>query len=151
MSAKNSICGDATNCVWIFLVLQLGFALGSEPAIDFRRQIQPILSEHCNVCHGEDESARQAGLRLDVESLAYLGGESGTPAIVPGNSASSTMFQRISSSDPDVVMPPPDAKNPLTQSQLLLLKRWIDEGAIFESHWAFVPPVKKPLPLQHAP
>lgn len=135
-------------CVWILPILQLSFAVGSEPAIDFRRQIQPILSEHCNVCHGADESARQAGLRLDVESLAYLGGESGTPAIVPGDSAASALVQRISSSDPDVVMPPPDEKKPLSKSQLSLLRQWIDEGAKFESHWAFVPPVKMPLPIK---
>ncbi len=148
MSAKNSISVVARKCVWILPLLHLSFAAGSEPAIDFRRQIQPILSEHCNVCHGADESTRQAGLRLDVESLAYLGGESGAPAIVPGNSATSNFFQRIASSDPDVVMPPPAAKKPLNEAKLNLLRQWIDEGAKFESHWAFVPPVQRPLPIK---
>ena len=123
MSAKNSISVVARKCVWILPLLHLSFAAGSEPAIDFRRQIQPILSEHCNVCHGADESTRQAGLRLDVESLAYLGGESGAPAIVPGNSAASNLFQRIASSDPDVVMPPPAAKKPLNEAKLNLPKK----------------------------
>ena len=85
--------------VIIMALLRINLGLGSEPAIDFRRQIQPILSEHCTVCHGADESARQAGLRLDVESLAYHGGESGTPAIVPGDSSASPIIQRIASSD----------------------------------------------------
>ncbi len=59
-----------------YLALVIGhLSAGSEPAIDFRRQIQPILSEHCNLCHGADETARQGGLRLDVESYAYKGGE----------------------------------------------------------------------------
>ena len=136
------------NLVLIIPMAELNLAVGSEPAIDFQRQIQPILSEHCTVCHGADESARQAGLRLDIASLAYLGGESGIPAIVPGDSAASHMIQRIVSSDADVVMPPLDAKKPVSQAQLELLRRWIDGGAKYESHWAFSTPFKRPLPLK---
>ncbi len=123
--------------------------VAAEPAIDFRRQIQPILSEHCNLCHGADESARQSGLRLDVGADAYKGGESGKPAIMPGDSAKSLLIQRIASRDSDTVMPPPHANKPISEDQLKLLRQWIDEGAKYESHWAFSPPVKKPLPIEN--
>ena len=96
---------------WVFVFVHGSMLLSAEPTIDFRRQIQPILSEHCNLCHGADESARQSGLRLDVEALAYQGGESGLPAILPGDSAKSQMIQRILSADPDSVMPPPAANH----------------------------------------
>lgn len=132
----------------LFLTLQMGIVAGAEPTIDFRRQIQPILSEHCNLCHGEDATTRQGGLRLDVDTDAYQGGESGSPAIQPGNSAKSLLIERILSSDKDSVMPPPNANKPLNDEQKKLLRQWIDEGAKYESHWAFTPPTKKTLPVE---
>ena len=86
-------------------------------------------------------------MRLDIASLAYQGGESGAPAISPGDSAASQMIQRITSTDPDSVMPPPDANKAISVAQSDLLRKWIDQGAKYESHWAFTPPVKKPLPI----
>ena len=132
----------------LFLTLHMGIVAGAEPTIDFRRQIQPILSEHCNLCHGEDATTRQGGLRLDVDMDAYQGGESGSPAIQPGNSAKSLLIERILSSDKDSVMPPPNANKPLNDEQKKLLRQWIDEGAKYESHWAFTPPTKKTLPVE---
>ncbi|MCY2983804.1 MAG: PSD1 and planctomycete cytochrome C domain-containing protein [Planctomycetota bacterium] len=132
----------------LFLTLQMGIVAGGEPTIDFRRQIQPILSEHCNLCHGEDPGTRQGGLRLDVDADAYKGGESGSPAIQPGHSAKSLLIERILSSDKDSVMPPPNANKPLNEEQKKLFRQWIDEGAKYESHWAFTPPVQKPLPVE---
>ena len=120
----------------------LNIALATEPAIDFRRQILPVLSEHCTICHGLDESNRKGGLRLDVASFAYQGGESGTPAISPGNSATSLLIQRITSTDSDSVMPPPHANKAISGAQSDLLRKWIDQGAKYESHWAFTPPAK---------
>lgn len=134
--------------VWGVMFLHASILLSAESPIDFRRQIQPILSEHCNLCHGADESARQSGLRLDVEADALKGGESGMPAILRGDSAKSQMIQRILSADPDSVMPPPAANKPVSEHQIQLLRQWIDEGARYESHWAFSPPVKKPLPIE---
>jgi len=135
---------------WVFLTTlsDFDFAMGTEPAIDFRRQIQPLLSEHCNLCHGADESKRHGGLRLDVPSLAFKGGESGTPAISPGNSVASLMIQRITSSDPESIMPPPHANKALSAAQIKVLCKWIDEGAKYESHWAFALPVKAALPIE---
>ena len=123
-------------------------SVGAEQTIDFRRQIQPILSEHCNLCHGADETARQSGLRLDLEADAHRGGDSGLPAILPGDSAKSLVIQRITSGDTDSVMPPPHANKPVSASQIKLLRQWIDEGARYESHWAFSVPIKKPLPIE---
>ena len=135
---------------WLLLAAFLDFhiALATESVIDFRRQILPILSEHCNICHGADESNRKAGLRLDIASFAYQGGESGAPAISPGNSAASLLIQRVTSTDPDSVMPPPQANKAISGTQSDLLRKWIDQGAKFDSHWAFTPPVKNPLPIE---
>ncbi len=137
-----------TSWVLLTFVSDFNFAIGTEPAIDFRRQIQPLLSEHCNLCHGADESKRQGGLRLDVPSMATKGGESGTPAISPGNSAASLLIQRITSSDPDSIMPPPHANKALSNAQIEVLRKWIDQGAKFESHWAFTAPIKKASPIE---
>ncbi len=146
VSMENTSC--LLKSTVLFMTLQMGALVGAEPTIDFRRQIQPILSEHCNLCHGEDPTTRQGGLRLDVDADAYKGGESGSPAIQPGNSAKSLLIERILSTDNDSVMPPPNANKPLKEEQKKLLRQWIDEGAKYESHWAFTPPVKKPLPVE---
>ena len=109
-------------------------------SISFNRDIRQILSENCFACHGPDSGNRQAGLRLDVAEQATRELESGGRAIVPGNIDLSEMVARIVSTDPDVVMPPPDAKiGRLTDEQVDLVKRWIAQGAAYEPHWAFVP------------
>jgi hypothetical protein len=113
---------------------------------DFERDIQPILAEHCAHCHGIDESTRQGGLRLDIRQNALQGGDSGTPAIVPGKPAESEIVARIRSTDPDVIMPPPREKKPLSPEQMRLLEEWIAAGADYEPHWAFVAPKKATVP-----
>jgi len=118
-----------------------------EPAaparISFNRDIRPILSDNCFACHGPDSGNRQAGLRLDRFDDATAELESGTRAIVPEKAAESELVARITASDPDVVMPPPEAKiGRLSSEQVALLERWIAEGAKYEPHWAFVPPTK---------
>ncbi len=134
--------------LFLYLALNvLGHAHAGEQSIDFRRQIQPIFSEHCNLCHGADATARQSGLRIDIESFALAGGDSGLPAIMPGNSSESLIIKRITSTDPDSIMPPPHVKNPLNDAQTKLIRTWIDEGAKYESHWSFELPKKKEPPL----
>ncbi len=125
-----------------------GMALfAAEPsAPDFERDIQPILAEHCSACHGVDAAARQAGLRLDTRDGALAGGDSGPTAIVPGSSAVSLLTHRIRATDATTVMPPPEAQNPLTESQQTLLERWIDSGAPYAAHWAFSAPKRLPVP-----
>jgi hypothetical protein len=109
--------------------------------LDFNRDIRPILSENCFYCHGQDGNKRQADLRLDVREAAVA-----AEAIVPGTPGSSTLLERIHSTDPDVLMPPPDSNRRLSDDQKRLLQRWIAEGAEYEPHWAFAPPVRPALP-----
>jgi hypothetical protein len=125
-----------TKLCWIFLLTNLGLA----QEVDFRKQIQPILSEHCWQCHGVDESTRQGALRLDIRDSALSGGDSSVPAIVPGNAAQSQLVSRILSPDADLVMPPASLQKPLSPEQIALLKRWIEQGAPYDKHWAFAPP-----------
>lgn len=109
--------------------------------IEFNRQIRPILSENCFYCHGQDANHRAADLRLDVFEDAVSGG-----AVVPHDSDSSQLMARILDSDPDLQMPPPTSNRRLSDEQKELLRQWIDQGAEYEQHWAFIPPVQSPLP-----
>ncbi len=110
-------------------------APGEEP-IRFSRDILPILSDNCFHCHGSSESGRQADLRLDVEELAKAD-RGGTRAIEPSNSAKSLIIERMTSSDPELVMPPPKSNRKVTPAQVELVKKWIDQGATWGTHWAF--------------
>ena len=127
------------------ILSQLAWALSvvaaePSPRLSFNRDIRPILSDNCFACHGPDSGNRQAGLRLDVAERATAELESGTRAIVPGKADASELLARIVATDADTVMPPPEAKlGRLTPEQVALLRRWIDEGAAYEPHWAFVP------------
>ena len=114
-------------------------------APDYNRDIKPILAENCFSCHGFDEKARKAKLRLDVAADARRERNGLTP-IKPGDATGSEVWQRLISRDPDEVMPPPDAHRTLTEAQRELIRRWIDSGANYAEHWAFVPPVRPPVP-----
>ena len=113
---------------------------GTPAKIDFSRDIRPILSENCFHCHGPDTKHRAGDLRLDIEEAAKAN------SITPGHSDQSELYARISGNDPDLKMPPPDSNKKLTPAQVELLKRWINEGAEWTSHWAFLPPQKSALP-----
>ena len=119
----------------------------SKPTIDFTRQIRPILSEHCFACHGPDAKQRKAKLRLDTKAGAFVELDSGDGfALVPGKPAESTLLKRISAVDPMTVMPPPKFAKPLTPEQGSLLRTWIEQGANWSEHWAFVAPQRPALP-----
>jgi hypothetical protein len=105
--------------------------------IDFSRDVLPILSNHCFQCHGPDARARKAKLRLDTPDGALRKED---PVIVPGSSAESELIRRVSSSEAGEVMPPARTNRKLTAAQIQTLRRWIDEGAKWGKHWAFVPP-----------
>ena len=113
--------------------------------IRFARDIQPILSDHCYVCHGPDAKERKADFRLDLREDAFrdLGGYFG---IVPHKPDESEIIARIHAADPDDVMPPVDAKLALTDREKALIKTWITQGAKWEDHWAFVAPQRPPVP-----
>lgn len=121
----------------------LGQVGQANETIDFNRDIRPILSDRCFRCHGPDEEARQAELRLDVADNAEgpFQDRDGTPAIAPGDLAGSALWERINTSDADLVMPPVDANlKPLSPAQRALFKEWILGGAEYKQHWAFAPP-----------
>jgi hypothetical protein len=113
------------------------------PPVDFNRDIRPILATQCYACHGPDDKARKADLRLDVRDIAVKSG-----AIAPGKPDASTLLQRITSKDPDEVMPPVKSKKPpLTPEQIDLFKRWVAEGAKYSEHWSFAKLTRPTVPL----
>jgi hypothetical protein len=139
---------------WLWLALCIPtFAKDSiaKDSIEFNRDIQPILAEHCYHCHGRDEAARQGGLRLDDREAALRGGETAGAAITPGQPEKSAILARILSQDPDLVMPPPQEKKALKPLEIEKLRRWIQEGATYSGHWAFLPPVQAPVPQIKTP
>jgi hypothetical protein len=99
--------------------------------VSFRDDVRPILSNHCFACHGPDEEHNEAGVRLDIADEVDL----------------DEVIARITSTDPDLVMPPPQLNKPLNDKQVVALTRWIEDGAPYEKHWAFVPPTKVVLPV----
>ncbi len=131
------------------VLLAPAWAWAADSAPSFTREIKGILSNRCVRCHGPDPEARAGGgdegLRLDTfaGATADLGGHA---AIVPGKPDESELIARITSTDPDLVMPPPEAGERLPDKQVDLLKRWIAAGATYEPHWAYVPPKRSPVP-----
>lgn len=118
-------------------------------AVSYNRDIRPILSDKCFACHGPDVNKVKAGLRLDIPSRAFaeLEKNKGHYAIVPGFPEKSELIVRIESNDPKIMMPLPESHlTKLTKDEIALFKRWIQEGAKYEKHWAFVAPVKAALP-----
>jgi acetyl esterase/lipase len=114
-------------------------------AVDFNRDVRPILAANCLACHGPDEHARQAKLRLDTPEGATAD-RGGYQALKPGDPQASELIRRITTNDPDEHMPPPDSKKTLTAAQIETLRRWVAEGGRYEQHWAFVPPKRPALP-----
>ena len=127
------------------LPLALGWAEAAEQSVNFSREIRPILSQYCFACHGPDEEQRKAKLRLDTKEGA-ISSEDGVHIIKPGASGESELIKRIMSGDEDEVMPPPKDGVKLSAEQIELLKRWVDQGAKWETHWAFEKPVRPELP-----
>jgi hypothetical protein len=119
---------------------------GADDTIDFNRDIRPILSNNCYLCHGFDEEGRQADLRLDHFDAATAQREDGSVAIVPHDATKSLVMERIATDDADLRMPPPDSGKSLSPQQIELLRRWIDSGAQYDQHWSFVAPVRPELP-----
>jgi hypothetical protein len=114
--------------------------------VQFSRDVLPILSTHCFTCHGPDAKLQKAGLRLDLFETATKKLKSGSRAVVPGNVKDSELIGRIFAAEPSERMPPSSAKKTLTDAEKALLKRWIEEGAEYQRHWAFVVPKRPALP-----
>src|SRR5207244_5081596 len=115
------------------LLLVAAATSAAEPRISFTRQIKPILANKCFACHGPDEKERKAELRLDVRHEAV-------PAVIkPGDGEHSEVIVRITTDDVEMRMPPKDSKKPaITADETKLIRRWIDEGAEYDAHWAYV-------------
>ncbi|QDU99180.1 PSD1 and planctomycete cytochrome C domain-containing protein [Lignipirellula cremea] len=123
---------------WLVMVLLGVSAATAEEPMQFNRDIRPLLSQNCFRCHGPDAEQRQGDLRLDTEAgirQAFAGGLADSPA-----------WERIASTDPDEQMPPPDSNLTLNSQQLGAVKQWLAEGAKWQGHWAFLPPVRSPAP-----
>jgi hypothetical protein len=125
-------------------------AAGAAPAskVEFNRDVRPILSDTCFKCHGFDKGARKADLRLDVrdEALAPRHGDNPMIPIVPGDPGRSAIWKRIITTDKDDLMPPPDSHLVLSDAQKDTIKRWIEQGAEYQPHWAFLPVKQPPVP-----
>ncbi len=137
----------------VIAALAGGFGRASPPLppapereIDFNRDVRPILSNNCYNCHGPDSASREAGLRFDMRESAVGELESGGWAIVPGDAAASEMISRITHTDPDEIMPPPDSGKTLSPEQIETLRLWVESGAEYRRHWSFEPPFKRTLP-----
>ncbi|MBU6173002.1 MAG: DUF1553 domain-containing protein [Planctomycetes bacterium] len=115
--------------------------VGASDRLEFNRDVRPILSDNCFYCHGPDANHRQADLRLDIRESAVA-----HKAITPENSDLSGLVQRVSSSDPEHLMPPPTSNKKLSERDKEILKRWIAEGAEYQQHWSFEKPVKPAVP-----
>ncbi len=117
-------------------------------SVSYNFDIRPILSDKCYACHGPDANKRQAGLRLDVAENAYKALEDNPTAhaLVPGKPLLSQVFVRISSEDSTMRMPPPESNLSLTGHEIKLIEKWIQQGAQYESHWAFTPPINPEIP-----
>jgi hypothetical protein len=138
---------------WFVLMLLGSFVVNSinitnaadQEKIGFNKHIRPILSNKCFACHGFDAGHREADLRLDIAEGAFadLGGHA---AIVPGNVKASELWRRINATDESEIMPPPESHKEITAEDKALIKAWIEQGAPYQLHWAFEPPVDHPVP-----
>ncbi len=121
-------------------------ARAADRRVDFNRDVLPVLSDNCFACHGPDEKTRKAKLRLDTREGAL---RSKDPVIVPGKASQSELIKRLTTKVPDDVMPPPDSKRKPTAPQIETLRRWIDQGAKWATHWAYAPPQRPEVPNIH--
>lgn len=116
------------------------------PAVNFLRDIKPILSDKCFHCHGPDSQTRQADLRLDSREAVEASG-----VVEPGDASASMLFERISATDDELRMPPPDSNRSLSKREINLIRRWIESGAEYPPHWSFIPPKKSTIKVAEGP
>ena len=122
----------------------VAFAEAIPEKVEYNRDVRPILSDNCFFCHGPDANHREADLRLDLREAAI-------EKLAPGKPNESELVARIISQDPDLRMPPPEANKELTPQQIEILKRWVEQGAGYQKHWSYEPPVKPAIPAGQQP
>nr|NIP17666.1 DUF1549 domain-containing protein [Xanthomonadales bacterium]NIX12456.1 DUF1549 domain-containing protein [Xanthomonadales bacterium] len=125
----------------ILALLTTGLLPAFSAPLSYNRDVRPILAENCFACHGPDQAARKAKLRLDVRDEALT-----KMAFVPGNAEDSELVYRIGTDDQDDLMPPPDSHKSLSPEQKKILKDWIAQGAEYEAHWAYLKPAQSAVP-----
>ncbi len=128
-----------------FLALPVTVGHAATPALDFDKDIRPILSENCYACHGPDQKKRKADLRLDTKEGLFSTPDD-KPTIVPGASAKSEIYLRLTNPDEKDRMPPAKFGKRPTDQQVALIKQWIDQGAVYRGHWAYIPPERPATP-----
>jgi hypothetical protein len=141
--------GSVLLCSVLMGITSLSTTNAQQPlpeTINFNRDIRPILSDTCFHCHGPDKTNREADLRLDLKAEAFKVNDDGIRIVFPNRPDKSELYRRIASSDEDERMPPTDAERKLTDRQIALIKRWIEQGADWQNHWSFIPPKRHPLP-----
>ena len=114
--------------------------------LQFNSDIRPVLSDNCLACHGPDPGSRKAGLRLDTRDGLFGKTKKEGSVVVPGRPDDSALWKRIVHSDPEELMPPPESHKELKPEQRELLRRWIEQGAPWQPHWSFIPPVRPAVP-----
>ena len=134
----------------LFFAIALG-SVAAAPTVQFNRDIRPVLADKCFHCHGPDPGSRKASLRLDTEAGFFAprklkDGSDGSPTIVKGSLDKSPLYQRITSTDDDEIMPPRKEHKDLKPAEIALIKTWIEQGAPWQPHWAFIAPDKGSLP-----
>ncbi len=136
---RRSICCCALPVIALLFSIDAGATTAAETTVSFNRDIRPLLSANCFHCHGPDAKRREGELRLDEE-------EGVRAAFTAGDLNKSVAWERLNSDDPDMHMPPADSNKELKPNQLALIRAWIEQGADWEGHWAFVPPTKPEVP-----
>ena len=142
----SSVVKSVLAVLWVIFSQLSPWAAGA----DFGREIRPVLAEHCFQCHGPDEAARKGKLRLDTREGLFSPRDGGR-TVVAGRPEASVLFQRIATTKAEDLMPPVKHNKPLSAKQVGLIREWISQGAAWEQHWAFVPPVRSGLPRTITP
>jgi hypothetical protein len=142
---RTKLLRQFTRAIAFLSALRFASASVAGGAVDFTRDVRPILSNKCFACHGPDEAQRQAGLRLDDASIAKSELDSGATAVVPGDPDGSELIRRIAHSDQSQRMPPAEFGKPLSVDQIAVLRRWIEQGAPYAAHWSYIKPAR-PIP-----
>ena len=130
-----------TQVLFACLVLALVAVAPADDQVKFSTHVRPILAAKCWQCHGPDKNTREGDLRLDDREAAVR-------VLEPNKESTVELVERITADDADMRMPPADSKKPLTETEIKILQRWIEQGAPFESHWAFQSPTRPEVPVK---
>src|SRR5581483_5039819 len=149
MGASIALLGTSVFLGWLTSApVRAAVPAGKPKPVDFNRDILPLLSDNCFTCHGPDANKRDADLRLDTREGVFAE-RGGYQTVKPGDSTASELYLRMSTDDDFELMPPSSTHHKMTAAQVDLIRRWIDEGAKYETHWAYVAPKRPALPGVH--